>query len=84
MAELVKLWQQGGRFGTGISPLHRHRLLWRGDARIQLQGAAGLRRRGLRHAGTCTATEVSSATTHMFRRSFSSTAYLSAPMQESS
>ena len=34
-----------------LRPLHRHRLLRRGDARIQLQGAPGSRCRGFRHAG---------------------------------
>jgi hypothetical protein len=29
-------------FGTGISPLYRHRLFRRGDRRLQLQGAPGL------------------------------------------
>ena len=38
--------------GTDIQLLYRHRLFRRGDARLQLQRAPGLRRRGHRHAGT--------------------------------
>jgi hypothetical protein len=42
----------GVELGTSISPLHRHRLFWRGDRRLQLQRAEGVRGRRLRHAGT--------------------------------
>ena len=43
--------------GCPIPPLHRHRLLRCGDARIQLQGAPGVCRRGLRHTETGSAAQ---------------------------